>query len=1160
MSDFLKTLAERVIIFDGAMGTQIHAADLSLDDYRGQEGNPEVLNFSRPDVIQKIHENYFQAGADVVETNTFGANLVAQGEYGQADKVYDLNVTAAGLAREVASSFEDRSRWVFGSMGPGTKLPTLGDIDWATLEKSYALQSRGLIDGGVDGLIIETCFDVLQTKAAIAGVMKTFDELGRKLPLIVQVTIQPDTGTMLLGTEIGAALAVLEAYPRLIDVVGINCAAGPVEITEHVRYLCKHARKPVSIQPNMGIPEILDGTTAFPLSVEELVRHQKIFVDEFGTSIAGSCCGSTPEFTKGLFDALWGRPAPKIRGEFDPAAASLYVSQSFKQETSFFVIGERLNAQGSRKFRSLIESQDFEGIVDLAKDQIAEGCHALDVMPDITGRNGADDIRAMVMRLATQSTLPLVIDSTEPEVIEAALELVGGRAVINSINLEEGTGPESRLMRNLRSARRFGAAVVAGAIEEKGQATTAEWKLAVCKRLFDVCIDFGLEPHDILWDPLVLPITTGQEEVRRHAVETLDAIERLKSEIPGTFVTGGISNISFGLHPVARRVLNSVFLHEAVQRGLDSAIVHLGKIVPMNRIPEQQRQAALDLIYDRRREGFDPLTEFMALFEGAQDEIAEAREELSTLPIDERLRRRIIDGNRKGLEADLDEALQKWDALEIVNTHLLDGMKVVGELFASGEMQLPFVLQSAETMKSAVAYLEPHMEKTSDGGKGTIVLATVKGDVHDIGKNLVDIILTNNGYNVRNLGIRQPIQSIIDAAETERADAIGLSGLLVKSTLIMREDLEELNRRELHHYPVILGGAALNRSYVEDDLRKIYRGKVFYGKDAFEGLATMDALMAEKRGDSAVSIESAPKPKRIRAVTREPVEIPARSDVALDAPIPKPQFFGSRMVTRIPIPEVARYLNKEVALFRGQWQYKRRRGQGIEEYRQYVEAEVEPILRHWLDRCIEEQILLPAVVYGFFPVQSEGNDTIIYRDDGSEWLRFTFPRQRHGRFLCISDFFRPVSSGEMDVVAFHLVTMGPRVSEVTRELFAANRYKDYLHLHGLSVEMAEALAELWHKRIREEWMIAGDDAPTVKGLFKQGYRGARYSFGYPACPNLEDQVQIIELLQPERIGVALSEEFQLQPEQSTSAIVVHHPEARYFSVGRSEQASGDLDS
>jgi 5-methyltetrahydrofolate--homocysteine methyltransferase len=1150
MSDLLATLRDRVLILDGAMGTQIQAANLSIDEYWGKEGNSEVLNLSRPDVIADIHRRYFEAGADAVETNTFGASLVVQGEYDMADQVHELNVVGARIAKEVASGFTDRPRWVVGSVGPGTKLPSLGHTTFDELEESYGLQIHGLIEGGADAIMIETCQDMLQVKSAVAGAVLAFEQTGRKLPLIVQVTIET-TGTMLLGTEIAAALTALEPYAA-IDVIGMNCATGPVEMTEHVRYLCQSSRKFVSVLPNAGLPELRDGKPFYPLTPEDFVRHHTVFVKEFGTNIAGGCCGTTPEHIRQLSDALRDTPPlDRSKANLDPGCSSLYVAQPFRQETSFFVIGERCNVQGSRKFKEIVGAEDWDSTVRVAKEQIREGAHALDVSVDFTGRDGVPDMAEVISRFRTQVTLPMFLDSTEPQVIESGLKLLGGRSVINSINLEEGTGEDSRLMRNLRLARKFGAACVALAIDEKGQATTKDWKLEVCKRLAEIAkTEAGLQPSDLIFDTLVFPITTGMEEQRRAALETIEAVRAIKEEIPGAFTSLGVSNVSFGLSPAGRQVLNSVFLHEAIEAGLDAAIVSPAQILPMSRIEERQREVAQDLVYDRRRDGYDPLQEFLALFEGV-DLQRGAKEDLSHLPLDERLKRRIIDGEREGLEQDLDEALEKRPALEIINTHLLDGMKVVGELFGSGQMQLPFVLQSAETMKAAVAHLEPHMEKSGDGSKGRIVLATVKGDVHDIGKNLVDIILTNNGYSVTNLGIKQPISSIIEAAEREKADAIGLSGLLVKSTVIMREDLEELNRRELHQFPVLLGGAALTRSYVEKDLREIYKGRVFYGRDAFEGLHTMDQLMAEKRGGAAVDASPKAKRERSRPVAVVDPDAPARSDVATDVPVPTAPFLGSRIVKGLNTLEIAKYLNKKT-LYRGQWQYRPKAGQSEAEYQAFIDAEVEPVFRATLDRAIQEHLLEPAVVYGFFPAQSDGDDLIVYDADGSggEAVRFTFPRQPKRRRLCISDFFRPVDTGEMDVVAFQVVTMGPRISERAAELFEANEYREYLYLHGLGVEMAEALAEFWHKRVREELGTADDDSATIEGLFDQGYRGSRYSFGYPACPNLEDQKQIFDLLDPERIGLSLSEEFQLVPEQSTSAIIVHHPEAKYFSVGR----------
>jgi 5-methyltetrahydrofolate--homocysteine methyltransferase len=1148
---FLEALKERVLIFDGAMGTQIHAANLSLDDYWGQENNSEVLNFSRPDAIREIHARYFEAGADCVETNTFGANLLVQGEYGQADKVYDLNVTGAKLAKEAAASFTDRPRWVVGSMGPGTQLPSLGNTTFEALEESYTVQARGLLDGGVDALLIETSYDLLQMKAAISAVVNAFEATGKRVPLMTQVTIQPE-GTMLLGSEIGAAVATIHAFD-VVDSIGINCATGPVEMVEHVRYICQNTPKLVSVQPNAGLPTMVQGRAHYDLTPEELVKHHKIFVDEFGVNMVGGCCGTTPDHIKALVDALRDHPRPERTATTEPGAASLYIAQPFKQATSFFAIGERCNAQGSRKFKNLVDQGDWDQTVQVARDQVKEGAHAIDVNIDFVGRDGAADMASVIERFRTQVTIPIVLDSTEPDVIESGLKLIGGRPIINSINLEEGRGPDTRIERNLRNAKKYGAAVVAIAIDERGQATTAQWKLEASTEIYKVAVDeFGLRPQDIIFDCVVLPISTGQEETRRAGLETLDGVEQVKKHFPDSFTSLGISNVSFGLKPVVRQALNSVFLHEAVGRGLDMAIVSPAQILPMNRIDERAREVALDLIYDRRTDTYDPLQEFIGLFEGVEGggSAKDHLEELKALPLEKRLQQRIIDGAREGLTGDLDEAMKTYSPLDIINDHLLEGMKVVGELFASGEMQLPFVLQSAETMKAAVAHLEPHMEKVEGGGKGKVVLATVKGDVHDIGKNLVDIILTNNGYTVFNLGIKQPIGSIIEAAEREKVDAIGLSGLLVKSTVVMREDLEELNRRELHDWPVILGGAALTRSYVEGDLRTVYKGKVFYGRDAFEGLHTMDALMTEKRGGAAV--EAVPKEKRVRKATAIPDagELPARSDVATDVPIPEAPFFGSRIVKAIEVPKVAEYLNK-VALFRGQWEMKRKKDQSKEEYEAYLAEYADPIFRDILARSIGERILQPAAVYGYFHCQSQGNDLIVYREDAkTEWVRFTFPRQPRDRRLCIADFFRSVDSGEMDVVAFHLVTMGRALSERARELFAENKYQDYFFLHGFGVEMAEALAELWHQRIREELGIAGEDASTPRELFDQGYRGSRYSFGYPACPNLEDQKQLFELLEPERIGVELSEEFQLDPEQSTSAIIVHHPEAKYFSVGR----------
>jgi 5-methyltetrahydrofolate--homocysteine methyltransferase len=1147
--DFLAALRERVLVFDGAMGTMLQAANLTLDDYQGNEGCSEILCISRPDVVQDIHTAYLEAGADVVETNSFGASAIVLGEYDMADRVVELNRAAARLAREVADDFSGNGgpRWVAGSMGPGTKLPTLGHTSFGVLRATYADQALGLLEGGADLLIVETCQDLLQLKAAVAGAFAGMRRSGRHVPLVVQVTVET-TGQMLLGSDIAAALTAIE--PLGADVIGMNCATGPAEMGEHLRYLSQHARTPLSCQPNAGLPELRDGRPYYPLTPPQLAQAHDRFTAEFGVNIVGGCCGTTPEHIRELVEAVGGRQPAHRQPSHEPAVASLYQAVPLDQDTTYLTVGERCNANGSRKFRDLMLAGDLDGLVGIAKEQIREGAHVLDVCVDYVGRDGVPDMDVLVQRLAQQSTVPLMVDSTQADVIETALERLGGRAIINSVNLEDGA---ARMAAICPLARQFGAAVVALLIDEEGQARDVEWKLRIAHRIHDLATrKYGLQPEDLLFDALTFPLGSGQEDLRGDAVATLEAIRRIKAELPGVRTILGVSNVSFGLSPAARQVLNSVFLHEAREAGLDAAIVSPAKILPMHRIDEEPRQVALDLVYDRRREGYDPLQRFMALFEGKQATRAASAEDLAALPVDERLKRRIIDGVREGLEADLEEAMRARSPLAIINEVLLDGMRTVGELFGAGEMQLPFVLQSAEVMKTAVALLEPHMERTDQGGKGRVVLATVKGDVHDIGKNLVDIILTNNGYIVHNLGIKQPISAIIEKAEEVRADAIGMSGLLVKSTVVMRENLEELNARGLAHFPVLLGGAALNRTYVEGDLRQVYKGRVFYCRDAFAGLHVMDQLREERQKGIRPDKEAPRAPRVPRTAARGPSPAPpstsevARSDVRLDVPVPTPPFLGeSRIVKGIPVREIAAYLN-ESALFRGQWQL--RPSGGKEGWRQLLETEARPRLRALLDQSIAEQVLQPAVVYGYFPCNAQGNDLIVWREDGTEWLRFGFPRQRRDQRLCIADFFRPVESGERDVVAFHVVTMGLEASEATARLFAADRYREYLELHGITVEMAEALAEYWHKRIREELGIAGDDAGDLEALFDQGYRGARYSFGYPACPDLEQQEKIFELLEPGRIGVELSEEYQLHPEQSTSAIVVHHPEAKYFNA------------
>jgi len=1153
-----RALASRTVIADGAMGTMLQAADPTLEDFQNHEGCNEILNITRPDLVRSVHDAYLAVGVDAIETNTFGANWANLAEYGIEDRIYELAFAGGKIAREAADAFStpDKPRFVLGSLGPGTKLPSLGHTTYTHLKEAYYTASKGLVDSGADALLIETTQDLLQAKAAVNGARQAVTESNRDVMVIAQVTVET-TGTMLLGSEIGAALNALE--PLNIDLIGLNCATGPAEMSEHLRYLSKNSMCAISVMPNAGLPILGAKGAEYPLGPEELATALETFVNDYGISLIGGCCGTTPEHLAAVVNRL-DRHAIKVRKpELDPGASSLYQYVPFRQDKTYLAIGERTNANGSRAFRDALVAEDWATCVEIARDQIRDGAHMLDLSVDYVGRDGARDMYEIASRFATASTLPIVLDSTEPAVIKAGLEALGGRCVINSVNYEDGDGPTSRFARIMPLAQEHGASVVALTIDEEGQARTAEWKLRVSRRLIkDLTENWNMNVGDILIDTLTFPIATGQEETRRDGIETISAIKTLKTEYPGVQTTLGVSNVSFGLNPAARVVLNSVFLHECVAAGLDSAIVHPSKIMPMARIEARQKEVALDLIYDRRTyDGenctYDPLQEFLQLFEGV--ELAASRNirasELAALPLRQRLERRIIDGEKVGLTDDLDTAMAEGiTPLAIINEHLLEGMKVVGELFGKGEMQLPFVLQSAEVMKSAVAYLEPHMEKTGDAGRGRMLLATVKGDVHDIGKNLVDIILSNNGYQVVNIGIKQTINQIIDAALENEVDAIGMSGLLVKSTVIMKENLEEISSRGLSDkWPVVLGGAALTRAYVEQDLAAIFPGEVRYARDAFEGLRLMDAIMAVKRGDEGAELPAL-RERKVKTVSLKDEVRPldtVRSDVALDVGIPKAPFFGSRIVKGIPLADYVGMLD-ERALFMGQWGLKGARG----EFETMAETEGRPRLRKLLNEVQSNGWLEAAVVYGYFPCVSDGNDLIILHhegpDAGKERTRFSFPRQSRDRRLCLADFFASKDSGKTDVVAFHVVTMGNTVSKAANELFAADAYRDYLELHGLSVQLTEALAEHWHARIREEMAVRGDDAPDLQAILDQGYRGSRYSFGYPACPDIEQQTQLCELLEPGRIGVELSEEFQLHPEQSTSAIIVHHPEAKYFNA------------
>ncbi len=1196
-----------VIVFDGAMGTNLQVQNLTAADFGGAEyeGCNEYLVMTKPDAVAKVHRDFLAAGADVIETDTFGATTTVLAEYGLADKNYEINLTAARLAKQCAAEFStpEKPRFVAGSIGPTTKLPTLGHIDYDTMKAAFAEQAEGLWDGGVDLFLVETCQDVLQIKAALNGIEEVFANKGARRPLMVSVTMELQ-GTMLVGSDVAAMLAILEPFP--IDILGLNCATGPDRMAEHIKYLTQHAPFVISCIPNAGIPENVGGHAHYKLTPIELRMALHRFVEDWGVQVIGGCCGTRPDHIAQLA-AIAAELKPKQRPirlprwelngsavpldprpalNYLPAAASIYAAQPYEQDNSFLIVGERLNASGSKKVRELLNAEDWDGLVSVARSQVKEGAHILDVNVDYVGRDGVKDMRELVSRLVTNVNLPLMLDSTEWEKMEAGLKVAGGKCILNSTNYEDG---EERFLKVLELAKTYGAGVVIGTIDEEGMARTAEKKFQIAQRAYQQALEFGIPAHEIFFDTLALPISTGIEEDRANGKATIESIRLIRDHLPGCHVLLGVSNISFGLSPAARIVLNSMFLHEAIQAGMDGAIVSAAKILPLAKIEPEHQQICRDLIYDRRRfEGnicvYDPLAQLTTLFEGVSAKAARSGDTLAALPIEERLKRHIIDGERIGLEAALTEALQHYKPLDIINTFLLDGMKVVGDLFGSGQMQLPFVLQSAETMKAAVAYLEPYMEKSETGGagKGTFLIATVKGDVHDIGKNLVDIILSNNGYRVINLGIKQPVENIIEAYKQHQADCIAMSGLLVKSTAFMKENLEVFNQRGIT-VPVILGGAALTPKFVYEDCQNTYKGRVIYGKDAFSDLHFMDKLMPAKAAgqwddeqgfldeaegaefsvQSPQAAESEQPADESQTSSNESVthaiEDTQRSEaIAVDISRPTPPFWGNQILNsdQIPWEEVFWYLDLQ-ALIAGQWQFRKPREQSREEYDAFLQEKVYPILEEWKQRIVTKKLLCPQAIYGYFPCQAEGNALYLYDPaiaingtlaNQEPVATFHFPRQKSLRRYCIADFYAPKELGRVDVFPMQAVTMGEIATEYARQLFEANQYTDYLYFHGLAVQLAEALAEWVHARIRRELGISDRDPDNIRDVLAQRYQGSRYSFGYPACPNIQDQYTLLDLLETQRINLYMDESEQLYPEQSTTAIVAYHPAAKYFSA------------
>ncbi len=1159
MSLFLDTLRERVLFFDGGMGTQVQARELTADDYGGKPSCIDYLSLTRPDVLEDIHAAYFDAGADVVETNSFQASRIRLEEHGLADRTIELNRAAAANGRRVADRYakaDGRPRFVAGSIGPSGYLPSeedpdLGKLTLADLVPAFADQAQGLIEGGADVLILETCQDILEMKAQILAAREAMVRTGRKVPIQCSITLDP-TGRMLLGTDYRGALATLEAMQ--VDVIGLNCSTGPDLMRDAVRYLCENASVPVHCIPNAGLPINDGGRTLYPMTPDPFAESLREFVLDFGVNIVGGCCGTTPAHIRALVAAV-GRVAPKQRAGRGPwCVSSGMTAVTLQQEPAPMLIGERLNTQGSRRIKRLALEDNYQEMIEVARSQVEGGAHVLDVCMALTERTDEREMMAkLVKKLSRSVEAPLCIDSTEAPVIEAALQACPGSAIVNSINLENG---RERIDAVMPLVMRYGAAVIALTIDEQGMAKTAARKLEVARRIRDICVnEFGLPPERLIFDDLTFTLATGEAEFANSAVETLDGIRAIKRELPGVLTSLGVSNVSFGLGKEARAVLNSVFLYHGVQAGLDAAIVNPADVIPYAELSADDRRLAEELIFAR-----DPqaLAHFIAHFEGRtadsrakEDDAAEA-----AMSVEQRIHFQILHRKPAGIESLVDEAVKARPAVAVLNEVLLPAMKEVGDKFGAGELILPFVLQSAEVMKKAVARLENYLERKDEASKGRVVLATVFGDVHDIGKNLVKTILGNNGYEVHDLGKQVPVQRIVDEARRLDATAIGLSALLVSTSKQMPICVAELHRLALE-FPVLIGGAAINRNFGRRaalvDGEVFYAPGVYYCKDAFEGLDTMNALvdpvegpkLVEKNRREAFEFKTRSAELEQRAAESSAQQRDFKVTVSRDHAIPAPPFWGARTTPTRDVPFAEMYAGMDLkTLYRLHWGA---RGSG-EAYDKLVREDFEPRRMKLQKEAEEKGWLRPLASYGYFPCQADGQDlvvldpgafapgSLVLRGKSEEIARFTFPRQAEREGLCLADYFLPADSGKVDVVAFQIVTVGHNADELCNALNARGEYADALFIHGLAVGAAEGLAEWHHGKIRRE-LALGDD------------RGKRYSFGYSACPDLADQAKLFALLKPEAsIGVTLTSAFQLVPEASTSAIVVHHPQAMYYMV------------
>jgi 5-methyltetrahydrofolate--homocysteine methyltransferase len=1137
---------ERVVFYDGSMGATILNMQLTPEQYGGKEGCNDYLTIVNPSIVEELHAQFLEVGADVLETNTFGGSLIKLEEYGIGELTYDLNRKAAELAQGVAKQYStaDKPRFVAGSIGPTGLLPAsedpmLGNHRFGEVVELFLDQIRGLVDGGADVLITETVQDILELKAAIHAAEQVFAERERRVPIQASITLDT-SGRMLLGTDIAAALAILEHLPT--DIIGLNCSTGPEHMREPARYLGEHSTRPVSIIPNAGIPINVNGLAQFPLEPEAMGRQLRDMVEEFGVGIVGGCCGSSPEHVRQIVEQVSKRPAVARPAKPLPVIASMIRSVEMQQEPAPLIVGERVNTQGSRKVKKFALADDFDGLINVAHSQVDEGAHALDVCMALTERpDEAETMRALVKKLALNIESPLVIDSTEADVVRVALEQYPGRAIVNSINMENG---RERIEAVMPHVIKHGAAVIALTIDQVGMAKTRERKLEVAKAIHTIVTEeYGLHPESLIFDALTFTLATGDPEFNESAIETIEGIRLIEQELPGVLTSLGVSNVSFGLSPPARRVLNAVFLYHCVKAGLDMAIIHPSHVLPLGEIPAEERELAEDLIFYKRP---DALQRYIEHFEGRTEESSSnAVDAMADMDVFERLHFRIVYRKKEGVEADIDEAVETaGDPVEVLNNTLLPAMKEVGDKFGAGELILPFVLQSAEVMKKAVSQLENYLEKQEGVTKGTVVLATVYGDVHDIGKNLVNTILSNNGYTVHDLGKQVPVSTIIDKAVEVNATAIGLSALLVSTSKQMPLCVKELHHQGLG-FPVIIGGAAINRPYAHRSLfvdeETPYSPGVFYAKDAFEGLSLMDQIIKPDRRTELVNqtVEQARvtlgRPDRGSFIARPDASDTTRSKTRVLDDIPAPPFWGVTEPTDFSVRDIWPHLDLKT-LFRLHWG-----GKGVkdEAWTELLEQEFFPRLQRMQEEVERTAWMKPRVRYGYFPVNGEANDLIVFdpEDHDREIARFTFPRQPARERLCLADYFLPLETGRRDVAAFQIVTMGAVADDYTDELQAKGEYSETYFAHGLSVQSAEGLAEMMHQRIRRELGI-GEET------------GKRYSWGYPACPDLEQHAIVDQLLDCSSIGIQVTSGFQFDPEQTTAAIVIHHPDAKYYALAR----------